>query len=65
MNRVITVNMDDKCRECGKGGAMPCGLCLRCITKAIGGKAMMSEEGRTMRVRFYKSRERGELCKEE
>jgi hypothetical protein len=32
----ITIDMDNKCRNCGRDGAVaenPSGLCLRCITK--------------------------------
>lgn len=32
---VIDVNVDKKCSRCGKGGAMPSGLCMKCAAKAI------------------------------
>lgn len=32
----FTINMDQKCRRCGKKGAVNGSLCLKCITKAIG-----------------------------
>lgn len=31
----IHINMDAKCKRCGKGGATDGGLCLKCIAKAI------------------------------
>lgn len=31
----ITINMDVKCIRCGKKGATPSGVCLKCISKAI------------------------------
>lgn len=48
----ITVNMDKKCAECGKGGAVDSGICLACTTKAIQGKPMRSEIGRVVAKRF-------------
>jgi hypothetical protein len=34
-NAMITIDMDAKCKRCGKKGAMPTGLCLACVTKGI------------------------------
>jgi len=31
----ITINLDAKCRRCGKGGATQNGFCLLCINKAL------------------------------
>ncbi len=31
----LTINMDEKCKKCGKKGATEGGYCLPCITKAI------------------------------
>ena len=31
----IHVNLDAKCKRCGKGGAMQNGICMPCMTKAI------------------------------
>lgn len=31
----ITIDMDKKCKRCGKGGATQSGLCLKCVLKAI------------------------------
>ena len=50
----ITVNMDKKCAECGKPGSTPCGICLKCVTKAIMGKPMKSIEGRALQERIRK-----------
>jgi len=32
---IISVNLDAKCKRCGKGGATQSGVCMKCITKAI------------------------------
>ena len=32
---IIKVNLDTKCKRCGKGGATQNGVCLSCINKAI------------------------------
>ena len=32
---VIDINLDAKCRRCGKGGATQSGVCIPCITKAM------------------------------
>lgn len=32
---VIKVDLDAKCKRCGKGGATQSGVCLPCINKAI------------------------------
>ena len=29
----IDVNLDAKCKRCGKGGATPSGFCIACVTK--------------------------------
>jgi hypothetical protein len=51
-NLVITIDMNKKCAECGKGGAQPSGICLGCTAKAIGGKRMKSQEGRAVALRM-------------
>jgi hypothetical protein len=52
MNINITIDLDRKCAECGKGGAAPSGICLKCITKAMGEKPMKSAEGVAVRARI-------------
>lgn len=47
----ITINMDKKCAECGKGGAAESGICLSCTSKAITGRTMRSEVGRAVQRR--------------
>jgi len=32
----ITINMDKKCIRCGKNGAPDNGICMKCLSKAIG-----------------------------
>ena len=53
----ITIDMDKKCAECGKGGAVPSGICLKCTTKAISGKPMKSLQGRLVQHRFMEGRD--------
>jgi hypothetical protein len=48
----ITINMDAKCHECGKGGAAASGLCLKCTSRALAGAAMKSATGRAAQQRF-------------
>ena len=48
----INVNMDKKCVECGKGGAVDSGICLGCTTKALRDKPMRSAAGRAVQARF-------------
>ena len=35
MTTIITIEMDKKCAECGKGGRAGNGLCLSCSAKAL------------------------------
>ena len=38
MTQTITINMDKKCSNCGKGGAVEenkAGLCMKCISKLL------------------------------
>ena len=32
---MISINLDAKCKRCGKGGATQNGICLPCFTKAV------------------------------
>lgn len=48
---IITIDLDKKCAECGKGGAAPSGICLKCTGKAISGKQMKSWQGRAVAKR--------------
>jgi hypothetical protein len=52
----ITIDVDKKCAECGKGGAMPSEICMKCTTKAVTGKPMKSWQGRAVQLRFNKSK---------
>jgi hypothetical protein len=54
----ITINMDKKCVECGKGGAADSGICLGCTTKALQGKPMKSPTGRAVAQRFLDMKRR-------
>lgn len=49
---MITINLDKKCAECGKGGAVGNGICLCCTNKAIMGKPMKSLTGRAVQARW-------------
>lgn len=31
----FTVNMDEKCKQCGKKGAVNGGICMKCMTKNL------------------------------
>jgi hypothetical protein len=42
----ISIDMDKKCGECGKGGATQNGLCLDCVTRVVEGKPMRSAMGK-------------------
>ena len=56
MSLVVHIDMDKRCAECGKGGATDSGICLRCATQAISGKAMRSREGQIVQRRLAKLR---------
>ena len=34
-NVTINIDLDKKCKRCAKGGALPNGYCLKCMTKFI------------------------------
>lgn len=42
----ITIHDGVACGECGRSGATDSGICLPCITKAIGGKRLRTARGR-------------------
>ena len=53
----VVINMDAKCAECRKGGAVPNGLCLKCTTKAIyTAKPLKSLQARAVRRRGIEQR---------
>lgn len=31
----LEIDLDHKCSKCGRSGATPCGLCLKCVTDQI------------------------------
>lgn len=52
---MITIDMDKRCAECRKPGALGSGICIRCATKAMDGKkTMKSREGRAVQRRYAK-----------
>jgi hypothetical protein len=54
----IVVNMDKKCAECRKGGAVQSGICLGCTAKAMDLKRKMkSETGRAVQERFRRMKQ--------
>jgi hypothetical protein len=53
------IDLDRKCAECGKGGSMPSGICLRCTTKAISKQPMKSAIGRAVQERWKRQVARG------
>lgn len=57
MNYTITIDLDKKCAECGKGGAVPNGLCLKCTSKAFDPRAKMKTSvGRAVQRRWQEQR---------
>lgn len=52
MTLTINIDLNKKCAECGKGGALDNGLCLGCTTKAISRKKMKSAQGAAVAARF-------------
>jgi hypothetical protein len=48
----ITINiyMDRKCLECRQPGATESGFCMKCVTKAISGKAMKTQQGKAFKL---------------
>lgn len=54
----ITINLDAKCAECGRGGAAASGICLRCTSKALGPKPLKSAIGRAVQRRNAESLKR-------
>ena len=48
----IVIDMDKKCVECGHGGAVASGICLKCTLKAMNNKKMKSSAGRAVQLRF-------------
>lgn len=48
----ITVDMNKKCEECGRGGAVASGICISCTTRAIQRKPMKSGAGKAVQARF-------------
>ena len=56
-NLNLNINMDKKCHECGKGGAMESGICLECANKAFKGLPMKSQAGKMVQARFKKINE--------
>ena len=51
-NLVLNINMDKKCAECGKPCVTDSGICLRCVTKAMGDKPMKSRQGIAVQKRW-------------
>lgn len=49
---IITIDLDKKCHECGKGGAAESGICINCVTKTIQQKPMNSAAGRAVQKRW-------------
>lgn len=58
---MLTIHLDSgkKCAECGKGYAVPSGICLTCTSKAIRGKPMKSAIGREVQARWKRQVARG------
>ncbi len=52
MTVTIEIDMDKKCAECKKGGAVASGICLGCTAKAFRNKPMKSAIGRAVQARI-------------
>ncbi len=52
MTRVIEIDLDKKCAECGRSGATPSGTCLTCVAKAMANKPMKSSQGKAVQARI-------------
>lgn len=48
---VITINLDAKCAECGRGGRCGNGLCMGCTARAMNAKSKMkTAEGKAVQA---------------
>ena len=52
MTHTITIDMDVKCPECRKPGAVLGGICLKCINRAVKDRPMKSKQGRDFQAKF-------------
>ncbi len=48
----VTIDMDKRCAECGKGGATDSGICMKCASNALRGKKMKSAAGKVVQDRL-------------
>ena len=58
MTGILEIDFDKKCAECGKSGATPSGICMKCVTKAMTGKQMKSAQGKVVQRRIWKTQEK-------
>lgn len=58
MTVTINIDMDKKCAECKKPGAVASGICIACTAKAFGRKPMKSQAGRAVQMRIRMSKPR-------
>lgn len=58
-NVTITINMDQKCAECGKPGVLPNQVCLKCFMKAMDQKPMKSSQGQALLKKLAPPQRRG------
>ena len=52
MTFTLNIDMDKRCPECGKMGAVGDGICLKCSVKAMSDKPMKSKTGQAAQKRF-------------
>lgn len=52
----ITINLDKKCANCGKGGAAQGDFCMGCLADWVGGKIKLNNQT----YREYEKRKAGE-----
>lgn len=55
MKYTINIDLDRKCAECGKGGAVDSGICLDCTIKAMGKARLKSPQAKAIRARMEKA----------
>lgn len=48
----ININEENKCAECGNGGATDSGLCLQCCAKVLSSRPLKSDTAKAARKRL-------------
>lgn len=56
LRHTINIDLDKKCAECGKGGAVDSGICLACTIKVFGKAKLKSTQAQAIRARLRGAR---------